>query len=322
MSSLGKQTYDDQVLLRYLLGLLTAEETEHLDELSIADDEFALRLNVVENELVDAYVSNDLSGKNLEQFETFYLSTVERRQRVAFAEALRVFAKGTAAAPSRTATLSADVRVKRELSQGASPGPMLAIPRLRLQWVLAGATLAMLLAAGYLFVQNYRLETQITEARAKRIRLDQRQQELQKELNDQRSANAQTLNELERVRVSQTNLGQLKTVSLFLMPQTRGATGVASVSLHPGTDLVVLLLAVESEDFSAYRVTLKDPATNQVLWRSTTLASVPAGEKKAISVSFRASLLKQQNYIVELTGIPARGAPELVGGYPFRVVLK
>ncbi len=128
MSSLGKQTYDDQVLLRYLLGLLTAEETEHLDELSIADDEFALRLNVVENELVDAYVSNDLSGQNLEQFKTFYLSTVERRQRVAFAEALRVFAKGTAAAPSRTATLSADVRVKRELSQGASPGPMLAIP--------------------------------------------------------------------------------------------------------------------------------------------------------------------------------------------------
>jgi hypothetical protein len=322
MSSLGKQTYDDQVLIRYLLGLLTAEETEHLDELSIADDEFALRLNVVENELVDAYVSNELSGQNLEQFKTFYLSSVERRQKVVFAEALRVFAKGAAALPLRTATPTPDATVKQELFHGAPPGRVLATPRMRLQWVLAGATLAILFAASYLFVQNYRLRVQMTETRDERIRLDQRQKEMQKELNEQRTANAQILDQLERARVSQTDLDQLKTVSLLLMPQTRGATGVTSVSLRPGTDLVVLVLGLESDDFPAYRVALKNSATDQVLWLSTTLASMPAGEKKAIFVSFRAGLLKQQNYIVELTGIPARGASELVGGYPFRAVLK
>jgi hypothetical protein len=276
----------------------------------------------VENELVDAYVSNELSGQNLDQFKTFYLSSVERRQKVMFAETLRVFAKGAASAPLRTATLTPDSRVKQELSHGTLPGPVLAIPRMRLQWALAGAALAILLAAGYLFVQNYRLRTQMTETRDERIRLDQRQKEMQKELNEQRAANAQILDELERARVSQTNLDQLKTVSLLLMPQSRGATGVASISLRSGTDLVVLVLGLESDDFPAYRVALRNSATNQALWRSTTLASVHAGEKKVISVSFRAGLLKQQNYIVELTGIPARGAPELVGGYPFRAVLK
>jgi hypothetical protein len=67
---------------------------------------------------------------------------------------------------------------------------------------------------------------------------------------------------------------------------------------------------------------LKDPAANQILWSSASLESTSLGEKKAISISFPAGLLKQQNYIVELTGLPARKAPELIGGYPFRAVLK
>ena len=95
-----------------------------------------------------------------------------------------------------------------------------------------------------------------------------------------------------------------------------------TVSIKPGTDLVVLLLTLESDDFPVYRVVLRDPATNQVLWRSANMTSTSAGEKKAVSVSVRAGLLKQQNYIAELTGLPARGNPELIGGYSFRAVLK
>ena len=97
---------------------------------------------------------------------------------------------------------------------------------------------------------------------------------------------------------------------------------MATISLRPGADLVVLVLALESDDFPAYRVSLKDPATNQVLWRSTRLEATSGGDKKTVSASFRASLLKQQNYIAELTGIPTYGAPELVGGYAFRAVLQ
>ena len=95
-----------------------------------------------------------------------------------------------------------------------------------------------------------------------------------------------------------------------------------TISVRPGTDLVVLVLTLESDDFPMYRVALRDPATNQVLWRSASTTSTPAGEKKAVSASVRASLLRQQNYVAELTGIPGRGGPELIGGYPFRVVLK
>jgi anti-sigma-K factor RskA len=80
---------DDGRLTRYLLGTLPEEEREHLDELSIVDDDVALRLRVTEDELIDAYVRGELNGSTLERFEAEYLSTPERRSRVQFAQTLR-----------------------------------------------------------------------------------------------------------------------------------------------------------------------------------------------------------------------------------------
>ena len=69
-----------------------------------------------------------------------------------------------------------------------------------------------------------------------------------------------------------------------------------------------------------YRVALIDPANNQTLWRSGKLKPRTAGGPKAITVSFRAGLLKPQNYVLEVSGFPAGGSAEIVGDYPFRVV--
>ena len=61
----GSQLQRDEVLVRYLLGSLPHEEAERLDELSIADDTVASRLSEAENDLVDAYIRNELSGETL-----------------------------------------------------------------------------------------------------------------------------------------------------------------------------------------------------------------------------------------------------------------
>ena len=132
----------------------------------------------------------------------------------------------------------------------------------------------------------------------------------------------ETQKQLEQARTSAPNLRQLKTVAMLLWPPTRGATRIPTLSLPEGTDLAVLTLAIESDEFSAYRAALKDPEANHVIWQSEDLESVPAGERRAISISFPASLLKAQNYIVELTVAPAKGQAKIVGAYPFRVVLK
>ena len=53
----------DDELVRYLLGQLSDEDTERLDEASIVDDEVAARLRIVETDLIDSYVRGKLTGE-------------------------------------------------------------------------------------------------------------------------------------------------------------------------------------------------------------------------------------------------------------------
>src|SRR5215510_1279506 len=88
--SLSHQThYSDEQLARYLLQLLPEEDVDRIDELSIADEEMAWRLRVVEDDLVDAYVGRRLTGERLKQFEALYLTSDRRRQKVEFAKSFR-----------------------------------------------------------------------------------------------------------------------------------------------------------------------------------------------------------------------------------------
>src|SRR5262249_30026514 len=75
----------DQQLLRYLLGMLSPDEADRIDELSVVDDDIAARLRNVEDDLVDGYVRGALSGDMLQRFESHYLSSPLRRERVSFA---------------------------------------------------------------------------------------------------------------------------------------------------------------------------------------------------------------------------------------------
>ena len=101
MSPLTEAALDDRQLERYLLGLLPEEDAERLDELSITDDNVAGRLRIVEDDLVDAYVSGELAGELLERFESFYLSSERRRQKVKFARSFLATDRG--AGPAGTA---------------------------------------------------------------------------------------------------------------------------------------------------------------------------------------------------------------------------
>src|SRR5262245_35879771 len=115
MSSPDKQTYDDRLLTRYLLGALPDEEVERLDELCIVDEELATRLQALENDLVDAYVRGEVSGEDLGHLESFYLSSAKRRQKVEFAAALLELEK-------RTAAVAVEVKEAARTQKKPAPG--------------------------------------------------------------------------------------------------------------------------------------------------------------------------------------------------------
>jgi hypothetical protein len=304
MSSADHFAFDDALLHQYLLGDLSSEQAEKLDELSVADDEFAWRLSSVENDLVDGFVRGELHGENLKKFQSFYLSSAKRRQKVEFAAGFLELEKRDF------------VRVK---------SPMLAASRSSRRWIspfrqwsFAAAALALFLVAGYLFTSNLRLRRQVDEATANSSR---REQQLQQELDRQRTANATAQSEPDRSPgISIT--AQLNTVALLLPAPTRGVGRVENISVRPGTDLLVLLLTLESDDFPTYRVSLKDPVTREEAWHSANLASSTSAGRKTVTVSVPAKLLQQQRYLAELMGIQRNGTAVPVGDYPFNVVLR
>jgi hypothetical protein len=314
MSLTHSHERDDQLLIRYLVGSLSEDETERLDELSIADDRFAADLHAVEHDLVDAYVRLTLVGDIRQRFEMQYLSSPAGRAKVAFATALLRYRKS--GAPASEPYVASAFRRTRSLAGTSWPGAA----RPLLQWSLAAAAMVLLAIAGYLLSENARLKRQLFDVRAG---LEGRQQQLEQQLRQEQSANADRARELDRVRQSLAQLqGATPLVASFvLLPPTRGATELPTLSIPRGVTTVALQVTLESEDFPAYRVTLKDPATGQIIWRSATLQASGTASK-AVSITLGADMLKPRTYTLEVSGMPARGAAESVGIYPFRVVLQ
>jgi len=142
MLSPDKPSYDDAILIRYLVGGLPEDETERLDELSVADDDFASRLQAVENDLLDGYVRGQLAGETLDRFRASYLSSPQRLEKVRFAEALvRSGARPAVAA----------VRGRR----------VLAFP---VRWAVAAAALLVVAGSAYLLLNRQRPDREPSRA--------------------------------------------------------------------------------------------------------------------------------------------------------------
>lgn len=330
---MNNQTQNSAAITQYLLGSLPDAEAERLDELSVTDQAFADALSVAERDLIDAYVQGELKGSVLEQFKARYLASALRREKVKFAEAFQVYAEKSAFSEANANALP-DGKTKQK-GAGWSSLRSAFTPRLAFQWGVVTAALLLLMVGGWLVYQNARLRQEALQAQARRSQLLMREQQLQGEFESQRSANATAEQELARLRSERERLEQQldkaksgrgtttpaesSVVSFILAPPVRGAGGVPTVLVPAGTGLVSIRLRLEAIDHAAYRVALIDPAGGRNLWHSGNLKPSSKGEQKTLAISFAANLLRPRNYLLRVTGIPATGAPEVVGDYVFQV---
>ncbi len=328
-----KQPVDEEVLENYLLGASSETETERLDDLSITDDEVASRLRAIENDLVDAYVRGELSEERLSGFTSHYLASPMRREKVAFSKTFLALADKAATARAEDIQRIAP-ESKRHLGKPRWLS-LFAVPNPALLWGLTAAALVFLFAGGYLVLENVRLRDQMAQTRADRAALEQREHESQRQLDEQRSTDAETEKELERVR---ERLGQLeqeaaneqraktepveptaRVVAFALAPPARGTGQPPAVTVPVGTDFVSLTLQLESDDFPAYRVALKDSTTDRVVWRSGRLKALSKGGSRSLPIRLRADLLKPQRYTLEVSGVRTTGVAEIISSYSFKV---
>jgi anti-sigma-K factor RskA len=292
---------DDQYLVRYLLGLLPAEDADRIDEASIVDDDMAARLRRVEDDLVDAYVRGELSNGTAARFEAYYLSSPLRRERVRFA---RTFVP----AVDRATVNAQRPRWRPRLPTWLSP--------------LAVAAALLLVTSGTMLVETLRLSRGLSIAQSDRAAVERHAQELEAQLAGAKAATARATTEVERAREAITGAQEPIAISLVLAPQTRAAGSVPALTLPPRGDVVRFELQLESADLARYGVELRDPAANRIAWRGTvTLAKASAGQR-SVYVAVPARLLKPQHYSIDLTGRGADGRSQIMGSYAFEVAAR
>ncbi len=338
---------DNNLLRSYLLGALPEAETEICDELSFTDDAFVVRLQAVEDDLIDSYLQNELPQQEREQFQAYYLASPRRQEKVKFAQSFQSFAKRQVLAPTMAPAVSfapaEPVRqpIGETTSWWESLRNLFALPNLTMQWGMAAAALLLLLGGGWLFTETQRLRGQMNAAQTEQATLQQRERELQAQIEQQRTTNTKTVEQLnEELKRTQQQLEQLKQqqelaaqqarqqapiglpnlLHVELTPQTRGIGKTVEVTIPARTDYAVLQLAAPEDDFQSYQAELLTSADEKLRWKSGKLKARTTGTSRVIDLSVRAKLLPPGSYVVKLNGIAANGQAEEIRKYSFKVV--
>ena len=290
----------DERLVDYLLGRLSDEEAEPYDERSIADEDFVWRLRAVENDLIDAYVRGSLTGDTRRRFETVYMASPRRRERVMFARSL----------PSRVDRLEPPAE---PAAATLVAGPGTARSRTA-RWLMAAAALA-LAATGALVGRQQWLKSTAPVAAATSQR--------SATLNASADAAADAPAPLAPAGASPAAVSRPATTTapLTLSPETRAVASVATLAIPAGADLAAFTLRLESDDFRRYRATLKEPATDRVVWRSDWTPATVKDDVASVSIAIpTAQIGHPQHYAIELSGRTDAGGADLVASYVFEVV--
>jgi anti-sigma factor RsiW len=79
---------NENELRQYLLGDLTEEARRRVEQRLLTEPDFLEELLAGEEELIDEYVGDELSGDERLKFERHFLGTPERRRQLSFARAL------------------------------------------------------------------------------------------------------------------------------------------------------------------------------------------------------------------------------------------
>jgi hypothetical protein len=325
--AISSQRTDGQ-LVSYLLGQLSDEEVQRLDEASIADDEFVSHLRVVEHDLVDAYVSGTLAGEQLERFESHYLASPRRRENVMFATSfLSAVERAANAQPHTAHDRTLVFPIDRGNPRRSSSRPIARAPRSKITSGLVAAAAVLLVACGALLFEVARLRSGLRVSRTESMAQGQRVRDFEQRLSRQTGTQAKAASRLEGAGDSDAASGSrsaqpaqaVHMTALVLPPQTRAVGPVPAVAVSPGADGVAFELQLESNDFPRYQVVLNDPATNRIEWRSGPISAPSAGFVSSISVSVPARGLKPHHYSLALVGLGASKS-EVVGSYTFQVV--
>lgn len=327
------------LMTRFLLGQLSDEERNAVEERFLTDDEYFAQLLIMEDSLVEDYVLGRLTDDQLKNAEFLFRSSAMAKREVRFTQDLVASlrearrAKEQGAKQNKKPALVTNKIVPPKTSpwlQSKASMNLIASGFSGLPKVFTATLgLIVLLLAGVAIYFLFQYQRQNRDLLAQQAALERNVQEVREKLN-QEIQNAAEINkrlELETEKRTQAeealaqsrNSGSSSIASVVLLPTIfQRSAGAKTVSLNAETNRLQLLLEIPSEtSYPAYNVHIKTFA-GQTIWSRD---SIPASQIKQskLSLILNSSLFPYDDYRIELLGVPDNGPAQLVADYAFKV---
>lgn len=347
---MAQQINNEKLLFRYLLGGASEQERTRIEEDYFADDNSFELMLAAEDDLIDAYISGELSPHERKLFEAKLLTTPRRRQRVEFARGLKRSISGRrVSTDTATYTTGQVVRYQERVSRWDSLLALFSGRQRGLGLAFAAVVVVLVLAgAGLLVVRQQdgrepemAQRTEDTQRRevpptnGKGASIDQSNVSPQLNRSPQNPAEGevareqgpvvrrggQSENQTSRPKEPAERPRQPRSIiaSFLLTPGlVRSGTGEANkLAIPSGANQVRLRLALDQVDtYRIYRTVLQT-AEGVEVWRSQRIPK--ARTNQTVELTLPARLLSKGHYTLTLRGINIGGAVEEISEYSFTV---
>lgn len=288
--------------LRYLFGEGSEAEREILERRFFEDESIAEEVEILENELVDAYVAGRLQVGERGRFEKSYLSSPERAAKVHFAKALDRRLGATAAVGKRAPFVP---------------------------WLLAAAAAFLAVAGAYLAFQAADARSEVARLLAERGTAQQRERDLRRQLESARGGDEKLRQELALVQAEKERLaadlakggktdpGLVSFALVAGLVRDAGASQQA-LAIPPGATQARFSMSVPTAGYASLSAVIRTPEGKDI-WRQSAIAAPRVGSAAPVAVTVPARLLASGDYILTVTGVTSSGRSESLADYSFRV---
>jgi len=298
---------------RFLLGNLSESERSEIEDSFLSQDDFYQELLIAEDDLIDAYVRGELPASERALFEQRRLTSPHPLERVKFARTLfNSVSEKAAAVPSARAP-------RRASSWRGSLAGGFFTRRPALALAFAAALFVIILGGLWFMTGRRRVHPapeqvktiQPTTVTPTESPASQAPAEVPQRAPDE-----------ERATARETPKRAAPVIATFtLLPGlVRGGRGAGPLVLPAGATEVRLRLTLEGEAYEKYRATLSTPEGRGVWTQDVT--NRPSLKSTHVSLGLPADLLKDGDYVLDLSGVTAAGKWESVADYSFRIVRK
>ncbi len=307
---------NEELIRGYLLGDVSEEEREAIEERFFADDDFYQSLLVAEDDLIYDYLRGAMDQRERLLFEEQMATSPRRRQKVALVKELMQAAGAK----------ESDERVSLWQRLRVFFAPVRALQ-------LATAVMALALAFGGYFLLRQSRDLRVEMARLEQQRerereaASERERESARQIEEERARTRELTSKLEREREEREKLDEeaknrqieerLSTQMLTLLQTTRDRADAERIVINKNTSRIVVRLDLEGDSqYRSYRAEVRTSNGNLV-WNQSAQS-----KRKTVVIQLPAGVLADGQYEVTLKGDAGDGRFEVISFYYFVVTKK